>query len=92
MSTTAIIEQLQTSLAGRYVIGREVGRGGMATVYLARDLRQEQPDALELLDPEVGATLGVEHFLPCQGGSAAPHRVQDARAGVGASDVESDGE
>src|SRR6185503_4654395 len=54
---------LHTSLAGRYIIERELGRGGMATVYLARDLRHDRPVALKLLDPELGALLGAERFL-----------------------------
>src|SRR5438552_214182 len=58
-----IIAQLSTALAGRYAIEREIGRGGMATVYLARDLRHDRQVALKLLDPELGAVLGVERFL-----------------------------
>ena len=55
--------QLNTSLAGRYAIDREIGRGGMATVYLARDLRHDRRVALKVLSPELGAVLGVERFL-----------------------------
>src|ERR1043166_3462726 len=55
--------QLNTALAGRYTIEREIGRGGMATVYLARDLRHDRNVALKLLSPELGAILGVERFL-----------------------------
>src|SRR4051794_2146536 len=51
------------ALEGRYIIDREVGRGGMATVYLARDLRHERRVALKVLDPELGAVLGAERFL-----------------------------
>jgi eukaryotic-like serine/threonine-protein kinase len=53
---------LATSLAGRYSIGRELGRGGMATVYLARDLRHERIVALKVLRPDLGAALGPERF------------------------------
>src|SRR5207302_3294064 len=52
-----------TALAGRYIIESEIGRGGMATVYLARDVRHDRHFALKLLDPELGAVLGVERFL-----------------------------
>src|SRR5438045_1456356 len=51
------------ALQGRYTIERELGRGGMATVYLARDLRHDRPVALKLLHPELAASLGPERFL-----------------------------
>jgi TolB-like protein/tetratricopeptide (TPR) repeat protein len=54
---------LEAALAGRYTIERELGRGGMATVYLARDLRHDRPVALKVLHPELAATLGPERFL-----------------------------
>ena len=57
------IAQLNMTLAGRYAVDREIGRGGMATVYLARDLRHDRLVALKLLNPELGAVLGVERFL-----------------------------
>jgi serine/threonine-protein kinase len=50
-------------LADRYRIERELGRGGMATVYLAQDLKHERPVALKVLHPELAATLGPERFL-----------------------------
>src|SRR5580765_8085049 len=56
------LERLRAALAGRYVIERELGRGGMATVYLARDLQHERPVAIKLLHPELGATLGSERL------------------------------
>src|SRR6185295_6328426 len=55
--------QLAAALAGRYTVDREIGRGGMATVYLARDVRHNRKVALKLLKPELGAVLGVERFL-----------------------------
>ncbi|MDQ3243958.1 MAG: serine/threonine protein kinase, partial [Gemmatimonadota bacterium] len=55
--------QLKESLADRYDIKREIGAGGMATVYLAQDLRHDRPVALKLLNPELGAVLGAERFL-----------------------------
>ena len=57
------VAQLNAALLGRYVVGREIGRGGMATVYLAHDLRHDRDVALKLLDPELGAVLGVDRFL-----------------------------
>jgi serine/threonine-protein kinase len=58
-----VLAQLRESLSDRYAIEREIGAGGMATVYLARDLRHDRPVALKLLNPELGAVLGVERFL-----------------------------
>ena len=57
------LNQLKSSLADRYSIDREIGVGGMATVYLARDIRHDRAVALKLLNPELGAVLGVERFL-----------------------------
>jgi eukaryotic-like serine/threonine-protein kinase len=57
------LEKLQTALADRYRIEREIGVGGMATVYLAHDLRHDRDVALKLLKPELGAVLGPERFL-----------------------------
>src|SRR5436189_1273342 len=56
-------ERLRASLAGRYTIERELGRGGMATVYLARDVKHDRPVALKVLRPERAAVLGAERFL-----------------------------
>jgi eukaryotic-like serine/threonine-protein kinase len=58
-----VLEQLKQALSDRYAVEREIGAGGMATVYLARDLRHDRPVALKLLNPELGAVLGVERFL-----------------------------
>jgi eukaryotic-like serine/threonine-protein kinase len=55
-------EQLRSGLADRYRIERELGRGGMATVFLAHDLRHDRPVALKVLHPELAVTLGPERF------------------------------
>jgi serine/threonine-protein kinase len=57
-----LADGLREALAGRYSIERELGRGGMATVYLARDLRHDRPVALKVLHPELAAALGPERF------------------------------
>jgi tetratricopeptide (TPR) repeat protein len=57
------LASLQAALADRYRIERELGRGGMATVYLAHDLRHDRPVALKVLRPELAATLGPDRFL-----------------------------
>src|SRR5256712_4662406 len=56
-------ERVRASLAGRYTIERELGRGGMATVYLARDVKHDRPVALKVLRPELAASVGAERFL-----------------------------
>jgi serine/threonine-protein kinase len=58
-----LLHRLETVLAGRYAIERELGRGGTATVFLARDLRHRRLIALKVLRPEVGAVIGSERFL-----------------------------
>ena len=54
---------LKTALSDHYLIERELGQGGMATVYLARDLKHDRQVALKVLRPELGAVLGAERFL-----------------------------
>jgi Tol biopolymer transport system component len=55
--------QLRDALSDRYTVERELGRGGMATVYLAHDLKYERPVALKVLRAELSAILGGERFL-----------------------------
>jgi serine/threonine-protein kinase len=58
-----ITQQLKTALADRYVVERELGAGGMATVYLAHDVKHERKVALKVLRPELAAVIGAERFL-----------------------------
>ncbi|MFL5516007.1 MAG: protein kinase domain-containing protein, partial [Gemmatimonadales bacterium] len=55
-------DQLRAGLSGTYALEQELGRGGMATVYLAQDLKHGRPVALKVLHPELAATLGPERF------------------------------
>jgi serine/threonine-protein kinase len=56
-------DRLQEALADRYRIERELGRGGMATVFLAQDLRHDRPVALKVMHAELALTVGPERFL-----------------------------
>src|SRR5437762_2322360 len=58
-----VFPPLQPALADRYLIKRELGRGGMATVYLAQDLKHHRQVAIKVLKPELAAALGPERFL-----------------------------
>ena len=58
-----IPETLRSALANRYVIERELGQGGMATVYLAHDPRHERSVAIKVLRPDLAAMLGPDRFL-----------------------------
>jgi hypothetical protein len=62
MSATPI-DRLNAALSGRYHIERELGEGGMATVYLADDLKHERKVALKVLKPELAAVVGADRFL-----------------------------
>src|SRR5881397_2382350 len=57
------LARVQAALAGRYTIERELGRGGMATVYLAQDRKHHRQVAIKVLKPELAAALGPERFL-----------------------------
>ena len=54
---------LNAALAGRYIVQRQLGRGGMATVYLARDPKHERDVAVKVLHPDLGASVGIDRFL-----------------------------
>jgi serine/threonine protein kinase len=56
------IHRLASTLADRYTIERELGAGGMATVYLAHDLRHDRRVAIKVLRPELAAVIGGERF------------------------------
>jgi predicted Ser/Thr protein kinase len=58
-----VTDQLNTALADRYRIERELGQGGMALVYLATDLKHDRKVALKILRPELAAVIGAERFL-----------------------------
>ena len=57
------MRRLSASLADRYTIERELGAGGMATVYLAHDIKHDRDVAIKVLHPDLGAALGGERFL-----------------------------
>ncbi|HEX6941948.1 MAG TPA: protein kinase [Gemmatimonadaceae bacterium] len=63
MSTNAQAERLSAALADRYRIERALGTGGMATVYLAEDLKHDRKVAIKVLKPELAAVLGAERFV-----------------------------
>ena len=55
--------RLRVALADRYTVTRELGAGGMATVYLAYDIKHDRDVAIKVLHPDLGAALGGERFL-----------------------------
>ena len=63
MSEVDQLEQLRGGLADRYEVQRSIGEGGMATVYLARDLKHDRLVAIKVLRPELSASIGTDRFL-----------------------------
>ncbi|MGK2962825.1 MAG: protein kinase domain-containing protein [Gemmatimonadaceae bacterium] len=59
---TELLEKLKAALSDRYDVERELGQGGMATVFLARDVRHERKVAVKVLHEDLGAALGAERF------------------------------
>jgi tetratricopeptide (TPR) repeat protein len=57
-----LADRLQAALTDRYVLGRELGRGGMAVVHLAQDLKHDRPVAIKALHPELGSLLSPDRF------------------------------
>ena len=77
---------LSEALAGRYDLERTLGRGGMATVYLARDLRHRRRVAVKVLHPELGARLGPRRFrreIETAANLSHPHILRSAPTTVG---------
>ncbi len=60
---TDVFDRLKAALSDRYTIERGIGSGGMATVYLAEDLKHHRKVAVKVLRPELAASLGVERFV-----------------------------
>ena len=63
MDNMELVDRLRTALAGRYEVERELGRGGMAIVFLARDVKHDRQVAVKVLRPEFAATLTADRFL-----------------------------
>ena len=78
MTSSDLIDRLRAAIADRYTVEREIGRGGMAVVYLAQDLRHGRSVAIKVLFPEFAASIGAERFAREIGISAVlqhPHIV-----------------
>src|SRR5688572_8127771 len=85
MTSSLTASALQPSLAGRYAIERELGHGGMATVFLAHDLKHDRDVAIKVLDPDLARSIANERFLREIGISARlnhPHVLPLLDSGV----------
>ena len=87
MSST--IERVRAAFADEYEVEREIGAGGMATVYLARELKHDRQVAIKVLKPELAAALGPDRFpreikIAAQPKPGMVTRRQDDRVRVGA--------
>src|SRR5437762_3455354 len=60
---TTTLERLRSALASSYQVEREIGSGGMATVFLGHDVKHDRDVAIKVLHPDLGAALGSERFL-----------------------------
>src|SRR5213083_2715385 len=81
-----LLARLRGALADRYAIDRELGHGGTATVYLARDLKHGRSVAVKVLRPELAAALGAERFLREIEIAAGPAEPRTAVARRGSSE------
>ena len=73
---TDFLERFRSAVASRYVVEHELGHGGMATVYLATDVRHRRRVAIKVLKPELGAALGLQRFhreIEIAAGLTHPH-------------------
>ena len=61
--TPSVLDRLRNALSQSYAIDRELGKGGMATVYLAQDAKHDRLVALKVLHPDLAASLGPDRFL-----------------------------
>ena len=71
-----MIDRLHNALSAQYRLDRELGAGGMATVYLAHDLKHDRDVAIKVLHPDLGAALGGERFLSEIPHARAPRRAE----------------
>ena len=60
---TDTLDRLKAALAGKYTVESELGAGGMATVYLAHDIKHNRKVAIKVLKPELSAVIGGERFV-----------------------------
>jgi eukaryotic-like serine/threonine-protein kinase len=89
MTASLTAADLQPSLAGRYAIERELGHGGMATVFLAHDLKHDRDVAIKVLDPQLARSIANERFLREIGIAARlnhPHVLPLLDSGVAGAD------